>query len=213
MAVRTAAEMPASPVSAEDELGERAARTRQAILDASRQLFLDKGYAGTRINNITDACDISRAGFYTYFKDKRAVFSVLGETVYADILKIVGEWETISQEPSLEEMTAWVRDYYAFMDLNGAFIYAANQAPFEDELRASARRMQMRVAFLLGVSLRARQSSPTPAPEALGLTVIAMLDHTWYLTRVQLLPVSDEDMVNSAAHTLFDILKGPDHDA
>lgn len=60
----------------------------QAILDASRALFFDRGYAGTRINNITDARGISRAGFCTYFRDKREVFDLLGATAYREILEV-----------------------------------------------------------------------------------------------------------------------------
>ena len=36
----------------------RGERTRSAILDASRRLFLERGYAGTPINAITEACGI-----------------------------------------------------------------------------------------------------------------------------------------------------------
>src|ERR1700736_4751491 len=74
--------------------GGRAARTRSTILEACRTLFLDRGYAGTRINNITDACGISRAGFYTYFRDKREVFNIIGETAYHEILQVVNQWDS-----------------------------------------------------------------------------------------------------------------------
>ena len=55
--------------------GGRGERTRALILESSRRLFLERGYAGTPINAITEACGISRAAFYTYFKDKREVFN------------------------------------------------------------------------------------------------------------------------------------------
>src|ERR1700716_3019758 len=70
----------------------RGERTRSAILDASRRLFLERGYAGTPINAITEACGISRAGFYTYFKDKREIFNVLGKNAYHDALAVIAEW-------------------------------------------------------------------------------------------------------------------------
>src|SRR3979409_839829 len=70
----------------------RGARTRSAILNASRRLFLERGYAGTPINAITEACGISRAGFYTYFKDKREIFNVLGKNAYREALAVIAEW-------------------------------------------------------------------------------------------------------------------------
>lgn len=181
-----------------DALGWRAQRTRETILDASRKLFLERGYAGTRINNITDACGISRAGFYTYFKDKREVFNFLGQTAYDDILAVIARWDDMPAEPSLSDIHAWVEDYFAFMDRHGAFIFSSAQsAPTDEDVRTLSRRMQLRVAFLLGMHLRSRQADPTSAPEALGLTAMAALDRSWFLVSVQDLGVAREDVVQA----------------
>jgi AcrR family transcriptional regulator len=107
---------------AQGALSWRAARTRQLILDASRQLFLDRGYAGTRINNITDACQISRAGFYTYFQDKRAVFNALGESAYRDVVAAVRLWDEMARSCSRADVEQWVQRYFELMDDHGAFI-------------------------------------------------------------------------------------------
>jgi TetR/AcrR family transcriptional regulator len=194
--------------AAEEELGERALRTRNAILDAARHLFLERGYSGTRINNITDACGISRAGFYTYFKDKHEVAELLGETAYQDILDVIGKWDAMPTPATLIDVTAWVQDYFAFMDLHGAFVFAASQSAPDEEFRKAALRMQMRVAFLLGMSLRNRATEPTDAPEALGLTTLAMLDRSWHFLNAQNLPVSQTDVINAAATTILHNLTG-----
>src|SRR3984885_13494015 len=81
----------ASPAERESD-ATRGERTRAAILDASRRLFLERGYAGTPINAITEACGISRAGFYTYFKDKREIFNILGKHAYREALTVIAEW-------------------------------------------------------------------------------------------------------------------------
>jgi TetR/AcrR family transcriptional regulator len=73
----------------------RGERTRSAILDASRRLFLERGFRGTPINAITEACGISRAGFYTYFQDRREVFSVLGENAYRAVMRSCQEGRTL----------------------------------------------------------------------------------------------------------------------
>jgi AcrR family transcriptional regulator len=188
-------------------LGWRASRTRQLILNASQKLFLERGYAGTRINNITDACKISRAGFYTYFPDKRAVFNALGETAYHEVLALIRLWETMPRPCSDAEVEQWVRRYFELMDEHGAFILSAQSGPDDDELRAASSRMQMRVCFLLGVSLRSRQSTPTDAPEALGMAVQALLDRSWYQTRAQHLPVDYEDVVATVTRIIRDVLR------
>lgn len=177
------------------KLGPRAARTRDAILDASKQLFLDRGYAGTRINNITDACGISRAGFYTYFRDKREIFNTLGEATYHELLQVVGTLDDLPRPASRADFEGWIRQYFAFMDEHGAFILSAQSGPTDEDVRVASNRMQMRVAFLLGVSLRGRQQRPTTAPEALGLATQAMLDRSWYQCRTQQLPLDDNDVI------------------
>jgi AcrR family transcriptional regulator len=176
-------------------LGWRAIRTREAILDASRKLFLERGYVGTRINNITDSCGISRAGFYTYFRDKREIFNVLGETSYHEILGVMSEWDTMPKPGTHGDVEAWVRRYWTFMDKHGAFILSAQSGPDDDEVRASSARMQLRVAWLLGMNLRSRQRNPTAAPEALGLTVQAMLERCWFQCRAQGLPIGQDDVI------------------
>ncbi|EAQ00620.1 putative transcription regulator protein [Janibacter sp. HTCC2649] len=184
----------------DDALGWRAQRTRESILEASRKLFLERGYAGTRINNITDTCGISRAGFYTYFKDKREVFNLLGQTAYDDILAVIALWDGLPMSPSREDIVGWVNAYFAFMDRHGAFIFSSAQSgPTDADVRALSKRMQLRVSFLLGMHLRSRQTEPTSAPEALGLTALAGLDRSWFLVTVQDLGVGRDDVIQAIA--------------
>lgn len=187
-----------NPAETTEVLGWRAQRTRESILDASRKLFLSRGYAGTRITDITDACGISRAGFYTYFKDKQEVFSILGETAYRDTLDVIALWGDMPMQPSHDEIAEWVNRYFDFMDLHGAFIFsAAHSSPADEELQVVSRRLQSRVAFLIGMHLRSRQANPTSVPEALGLATLAVLDRSWFLVTVQNLGVARDDVVNT----------------
>ncbi|HEX4189465.1 MAG TPA: TetR/AcrR family transcriptional regulator [Marmoricola sp.] len=201
-------ELPSGPNAArgkdDGSLGERGARTRDAILDAARQLFLERGYGGTRISNITEACGISRAGFYTYFEDKHAVFDLLGQTAYDDILSVISLWENLPRPATQDDVLNWVRTYFKFMDVHGAFVLSsAHSAPTDETFRASSQRMQMRVAFLLGVGLRSRQASPDAAPEALGLATMALLDRSWYYCQGSDLPVDPAEMTQTVASMIY----------
>ncbi|WP_194820195.1 TetR/AcrR family transcriptional regulator [Nocardia sp. XZ_19_385] len=51
-----------------------AAATRTALLDAGRESFAERGYAGTSIEDITAAALISKGAFYRHFADKQAIF-------------------------------------------------------------------------------------------------------------------------------------------
>lgn len=192
--------------AAPDHLGWRAARTRQAILDAARHLFLTRGYAGTRISNITDACGISRAGFYTYFSDKREVFNLLGSATTRASLKALSGWDDLPRPCSQADVERWVRSYFDFLEVYGAFFLSPQSSPDEEDVRAAATMLTMRGCFLLGVNLRSRQATPTETPEALGLVVKAMLDRSWHQIKIEQLPVSTDDVVATVASNILAIL-------
>lgn len=56
---------------------EQAQRTRSAVLDTARQLFADRGFAGTSLQDIADAMDVRKANVYYYFKTKAAILEAL----------------------------------------------------------------------------------------------------------------------------------------
>lgn len=58
---------------------------RTQILDASRQVFGQRGYHGTSISHIVSAAGVARGTFYNYFPSKRAVF----QAVLDDIMEQV----------------------------------------------------------------------------------------------------------------------------
>jgi TetR/AcrR family transcriptional regulator len=179
----------------------RGERTRSAILDASRRLFLQRGYAGTPINAITEACGISRAGFYTYFKDKREVFNILGETAYHDVLTVIAEWERFPTSFGLAEVRSWVADYFGYLDRHGAFVMAAaRSAPDDEAFRRSRDHMLTRAAWRLGQAVAGRGRD---SPEAVGVSAIGLLEHAWYAVQTQAVCVDQDEVIGVAAEMIF----------
>lgn len=178
----------------------RGVRTRTAILDASRQLFLERGYGGTPITAITESCGISRAGFYTYFKDKREVFNVLGETAYHDVLAVLSELEGFGDSLTLEDLRAWVGDYFAYLDRHGAFVLASSHsAPDDEDFRRSRNRMLTRAAWKLG---QAVGGGAAHSPEVIGVAVMGLLDRSWYAVQAQTVAVDRDEMISVVAEMI-----------
>jgi AcrR family transcriptional regulator len=196
----------ARPAEAADN--SRGERTRLAILEASRQLFLERGYAGTPINAITAACGISRAGFYTYFKDKREIFNVIGQTVYRDLLVVLDKWG--SPDPvRLIDLHTLVERYFDFLDRHGAFVMAsAHSAPTDDAFRRSRDRMVARTAWILGQAIGGR-SQHDHSPEVIGVAATALLERSWYSLQTQSVPVERDEMVAVVTEMLFAMTAGP----
>ncbi|MFC7922087.1 TetR/AcrR family transcriptional regulator [Streptomyces cinereoruber] len=53
----------------------RSARKHQAILDAATAVFLDKGYAGTSMDDIAKLAAVSKQTVYKHFSDKEKLFA------------------------------------------------------------------------------------------------------------------------------------------
>lgn len=50
-------------------------RTRQAVLDAAHQLFVEQGFAGTSMRQIADKAGLALGGIYNHFPTKESIFS------------------------------------------------------------------------------------------------------------------------------------------
>jgi len=67
--------MPNQPLlSRRDEYSEA---TRQALLTAAREIFIEQGYQETGIEAISRAARVTRGAFYHHFADKRALLEAL----------------------------------------------------------------------------------------------------------------------------------------
>lgn len=50
-------------------------RTRQVVIDAAHQLFVDQGYAGTSMRQIAEKAGLALGGIYNHFPTKESIFS------------------------------------------------------------------------------------------------------------------------------------------
>ena len=48
--------------------------TRDRILDAAEDVFYDKGYSNTTLNEIAEAASVTRGAIYWHFKNKEDLF-------------------------------------------------------------------------------------------------------------------------------------------
>jgi AcrR family transcriptional regulator len=52
-------------------------RTRQTIIEAAYELFLEQGYAATSMRQIAERTGLALGGIYNHFENKQAIFSEL----------------------------------------------------------------------------------------------------------------------------------------
>jgi AcrR family transcriptional regulator len=70
----------------EDERRARGDRTRRDLIDAGRELFVDKGFFATSIGDLVGKSGVgTRGAFYHHFKDKAELFRAVFEEVERDL--------------------------------------------------------------------------------------------------------------------------------
>ena len=71
---------------AAETLSSKGRQTREAIEQAARKLFAERGFHGTTVADITSAAGKSPAVFYRYFDDKEDLLGALAESFLHDVV-------------------------------------------------------------------------------------------------------------------------------
>lgn len=182
----------------------KALQTRDQILDVSRQLFLERGYAGTSIAAIATACDVSRGAVYTYFTSKLEIFDVLGTSTYKHQVAVIERLADLPRGSSVGDVRDWVVEYHEFMREEGAFMLASSHGgPDDPEFRARVMELTVRTTRRCGRIIQAHSGRRGAPPEAVGLVAMSALERSWsYLHVIGLGAVSDTDVIDAAAETI-----------
>lgn len=64
-----------------------AAKTKEKLLDAAKELICGKGLTDTTVDEITEKCGVAKGTFYTYFKRKEDVVFELSARMFGEILE------------------------------------------------------------------------------------------------------------------------------
>ena len=78
----------ALPASEIPRLSSKGRQTQQAIEDAARKLFIQRGFHATTLADITSAAGKSPAVFYRYFSDKEHLLAALAEDFLRDVVEL-----------------------------------------------------------------------------------------------------------------------------
>ena len=106
---------------------------RALILDAAREIFLEKGYELASIRSIAEKIDYSPGTIYLYFKDKDEIFHLLHEEGFRRMLEKMSVLEHVADP--FERLKAMGRVYMEFAENNKDFyqLMFIMQTPFKHE--------------------------------------------------------------------------------
>jgi AcrR family transcriptional regulator len=193
---------PASIRQTAGALGPRAQRTIAVIIDATREVFLTRGYAGTSIDEIARQADVSRASFYTYFPSKREVLLAVGAHSASETSELIARLPELGT--TRDGMITFASLYFELLDRHGSFAFAWTQAAQEDnEIRSAGMRRHLRLCKEFGMALAETTDGPIGDPAVLGLTVTAMLERSWSYSNLYADRLDRDDLVARAAQIIW----------
>jgi AcrR family transcriptional regulator len=88
---------------------------RELILAQAAQLFARRGYPATSMNQVAEACNLSKATLYHYYKDKSSLLISIAETHVSKLATLVAEEEasTHTDEGRLRRFIYRIVEEYA----------------------------------------------------------------------------------------------------
>ena len=101
-----------APVETRVPKQKRSMEKKQRIKDAAVKLMSEKGYHSTSSNEIAKEADVSIGTFYSYFKDKKALYTELVADIYNMVLEPV-DLNSLPEDMSVED-TVYMYISYIF---------------------------------------------------------------------------------------------------
>jgi AcrR family transcriptional regulator len=123
---------------------------REAILARAAHLFASQGYAGTSMLQVADACGLSKATLYHYWRDKDALLFSIAEAHVARLQRLVDDALEDTQAPAAR-MRALVRrlldEYAGAQDAHRVLTGEVRFLPSGERGRIEAREREVVAAF------------------------------------------------------------------
>ena len=109
-------------------------QTREAIEQAARKLFAERGFHGTTLAEITSAAGKSTASFYRYYADKEDLLAVLAESFLRDVVTPSGLQLHLPESPDdTEFFVSVVTGYWNMFKQNIGIMVAVDQLAADQE--------------------------------------------------------------------------------
>jgi len=171
---------------------------RAQLLACAREVFAERGYHGSSIDDVIRAAGVARGTFYNYFESKRAVFQVVLEDLFEVIWTSISSIEVGGDRTVPDQIESNVRSLCSTLDdshdhLRILFNEAAGLDPESD---AALAKFYDRCHARLALAFRNGQALGFVVardPDILALCIIGILKEYWSerARGAQMLPLDD----------------------
>src|ERR1700760_1921218 len=182
-------------------------QTREAIEQAARKLFAERGFHGTTLADITSAAGKSPAVFYRYYADKEDLLAAFAESFLPDVFTPSGLSLRLPVAPDDSEFfTSVVTGYWNMFKQNiGIMIAVAQLAATQQRFAAVQNEFRRFGMDIVAASVRRAQQQGYAAelnPEHIAAAIALLFENftTVFVGRSGLgLQIGDEDAIATLA--------------
>ncbi|MBB5915897.1 AcrR family transcriptional regulator [Nocardia transvalensis] len=194
---------------------ERSAETEQALKDAARRLFAERGYLNTKITDITAAAGRAAGSFYNHFSGKEELLQALLKDFAAEGDTAAEEREHNPDFTDTDAVRFHVEQYWTFARRNWPVLRAVGQAALvSDEFARLAGRFSIEqraeisdhLDGFAAAGLRL-PSTPDASLAMMFLTVQSLLDAVEQGT----VTLTDDEAVEALTRFVYRGLTGRDY--
>jgi AcrR family transcriptional regulator len=173
---------------------------------AAKDLFLERGYVDTSVDDITEAAEVSRPTFYTYFASKREILEAIGLNASNEAAPVFGGLAGLGPDWTTTDLAEWVRSYFEYQRAHGPWALVWHQAVmFERHILEAGQSTRRYHARKLGQDLHALGSATNADPVHDGLIVIAILETLWAESVRS--PGADEQLIDRASRAIAAVIR------
>ena len=188
-------------------LSAKGRQTREAIEQAARKLFAERGFHGTTLADITSAAGKSPAVFYRYFGDKEDLLAALAESFLHDIVAPLGVSLSLPESPEDDAFFAAVVTGYwnTFKQNIGIMIAVAQLAATQPRFAAVQNEFRRFGIDIVAASVRRAQEQGYGAelvPEHTAAAIALLFENftsVFVGTSGLGLEITDEDAIATLA--------------
>ncbi len=157
--------------------GPKATRTREVLIEAARELFLERGYVGTGVDDIAELAAVSRPTFYTYFRSKREILKAVALIASDAATPVIDALGDLGPAWTSTDVADWVRSYFSYQQAHGPWVLVWRDAvAFDPQLVQASQSTRRHHARRIGKHLHNLGARAETDPVYDGLMVLALLD-------------------------------------
>jgi AcrR family transcriptional regulator len=127
-----------------------AGERRQQLFAVALQLFADRGYRATTMDDVAEAAGVTKPLLYQHFSSKRALYLELVDSVAHDLLSAVGEATASADGPRQQVEQGFAAYFHMVVTHEAAFrlLYGRDDAG-DEELGDALRRVEDAIALAI----------------------------------------------------------------